>query len=280
MNNKEYEAKCCMYDILVEVDRICRKNNIKYTLIGGTLIGAIRHKGYIPWDDDIDVGFLRSEYDKFIKCCEKDLNKEYRIVNAENEEGNANLFHKIKIKNTKCIESISKNSAINKEIFLDVFPFDNSPNNPIFAYFHYLKTKFYGRLLSIECNYDFSKNKNIIKKLLNCILVIISHFYKKEKLINKIKKLSIKYNKISTKYIIPIYTDIGLKDRIKREWFSDYIQTTFENGKFYIIKNYDMFLRKSFGDYMQFPPIEERTSKHEILDIDLGNYKIKNYIKK
>ncbi len=243
MKNMEYKAKCCMYDILVELDRICKKNNIKYTLLGGTLIGAIRHKGFIPWDDDIDVGFLRDEYDKFIKCCKRDLNKHFRIVNAENEDGNPNLYHKIKIKNTMYVEDISKNSLSNKEIFLDIFPLDVSPNNYFIAYIHQLKISFYRRLLGFKCKNDFSKNKNIIKRFLNFILSCLSCFYSKNSLINRLKKLMVKYSKSKSNYVINTFTSYGMKDRVNKNLFSEYIVTNFENKKFSIIKDYDAYLK-------------------------------------
>ena len=279
MSNKEYEAKCCMYDILVEVDRICKKNNIKYTLYGGTLIGAIRHDGFIPWDDDIDIAFLRDDYEKFLKCCEKDLNKEYHVVNAENEEDNPNLFHKIKIKNTIYVEDISKDSSTNQEIFIDLFPIDNSPQNYFVAYIQNLKASFYERVLAIKCKHNFSKNKNLVKRILNFLLLVFSSLYRKNSLIKKIKKLAVKYNNKETEYVFCAYAGIGFKERMKKECYSNYILHQFENDKFYILKGYDEYLKYAYGDYMELPPIEERTSRHKVIEIDLGDYKIQNYIK-
>ncbi len=277
MKTKEYEAKCCMYDILVEFDRICKKNNIKYTLDGGTLIGAIRHEGYIPWDDDIDVALLRSEYDKFIKCCEKDLDKKFKLVNAENEDGNPNIFHKIKIKNTTYIEDMSKNSNTDKGIFLDVLPYDNSPNNYFISYIYKLRVLYYTRLLSLKCQVDFSKNKNILKRLINFLLLVSSKLHNKKRLIKRLNKVATKYNKYDKKYVYN-YT-IPYKNMVKKSWFSDYKLKKFENDKFSVIKDYDLYLRELYGDYMQLPPEEERGSRHKVIEIDLGDYKIQNYIK-
>lgn len=281
MEKKEYEAKCCMYDILVEVDRICRKNKINYTLSNGTLIGAIKYKGYIPWDDDIDVCFLRNDYEKFIECCKSELNDDYRIVNAENEMDNPNLYHKIKIKNTKYVEKISQNCNINQEIFLDILPYDVSPQNYYLGFIHQLKISFYRRMLSIKCKNNFFKNKNYLKRFINYLIYLISKMYKKEYLIRKLKKLMTKYNHTKSDYVINAFGPYSYKkERMKKEIFSQYIETIFETKKFFVIKDYDVYLRKMYGDYMNtLPPENERTSRHEIMLIDLGEYMIKNYIK-
>ena len=280
MNKKEYEAKCCMYDILVEVDRICKKNNIKYTLVYGTLLGAVRHKGFIPWDDDIDIGFLRDEYEKFLKCCETDLSDEYRIVNAETEEGNPNLFHKIKIKGTTCIENISKNNVEYKEIFLDILPFDNSPRNRVIACLHNAKVFLYYRLLSLKCGNDFSDNKNIFKRIINAVLLLTSHFYSKKRLIKKLNKMITKYNNKETGYVYSAFDGLKLVSQFEKEMFLNYTTKEFENGKFSVIKDYDKCLKSLYGNYKELPPVDMRTSGHQILEINLGKYKIKNYLKK
>ncbi len=280
MNKKEYEAKCCMYDILMEVDRICKKNNIKYTLAYGTLLGAIRHKGFIPWDDDIDIAFLRSEYEKFLKCCETDLSDEYRIVNAETENGNPNIFHKIKIKGTTYIENISKNNVEYKEIFLDILPIDNSPRNRLVAYLHNVKVFLYYRLLSLKCGNDFSSTKNGLKRVFNNVLLAFSKFYSKDKLIAKLKRMITKYNNRETGYVYCAFDGINLVSRFEKKLFLNYTTKKFEDDSFSVIKDYDICLKSIYGNYKELPPVDKRTSEHQILMINLGKYKIKNHLKK
>ena len=278
-NSKDYLAKCVMYDMLVELDRICTKNKIQYFLVGGTLLGAIRHKGFIPWDDDIDVGMLRDDYEKFVECCKKDLDGEYWLANAETEEDNPNLYYKMKTHGTEYIEAISRKSNSSKEIFIDIFPYDASPNNCKVAKFHYDLIHFYRRLLSFKCKYDFSHNRNIIKRFLNYCLRIFSVFFSKKFLIKKIHHLMTKYNTHNTNYIVNTSSSYSCeKVRMKKEVFNEYTRVQFESGLFMAMKDYDGYLKKLYGDYMKLPPKSKRTSKHSVSKIEINDYKIKKIV--
>ena len=117
-----------MIKILKEVHSICMKNNIKYFLHFGTLIGAVRHNGFIPWDDDIDIGMLRPDYEKFLKIVKNNLSKDYIVQNQKTDKGFAFCFTKIMLQDTVWIEqnSIRTNKKYNG-IYIDVFPFDKVP---------------------------------------------------------------------------------------------------------------------------------------------------------
>lgn len=122
--DKSELVKYAQLDLLIELDRICKKNGINYFLVGGTLIGAIRHNGFIPWDDDIDVGMLRADYEKFEKACEKDLNPEYAKYDWHIDSASPLPFLKLKIKGTHYREYFSKDSNMNDAIFIDIFPYE------------------------------------------------------------------------------------------------------------------------------------------------------------
>ena len=128
-NSKLRKVQLTELKILEKIDEICKKNNINYFLIGGTLLGAVRHKGFIPWDDDIDVGMLREDYEKFINVCLKNgaLGKDYYLHCNESDNDYFIPFIKVKKNNTTFAEKNIENINTHKGIFLDIFPYDNVP---------------------------------------------------------------------------------------------------------------------------------------------------------
>jgi lipopolysaccharide cholinephosphotransferase len=126
--------------ILNEVKRICEKNSIPYFLIAGTLIGAARHQGFIPWDDDIDIGMLRADYDRFMEVCKTDLGSEYFLQTPATEKGNADygIAH-VRLNGTSMVQEFRKNTITHNGFTIDIFPYDNLPENKLVCFF-YAKT--------------------------------------------------------------------------------------------------------------------------------------------
>ena len=131
ISNKDLrKAQLLMLKILKEVHKICEENNIKYFLSDGTLIGAIRHQGFIPWDDDLDIGMLREDYEKFCKIAPQILSENFILQNFQTDKGYGLQFGKVILKNTVWIEKVAKNT--NRQwsgIYIDIFPYDNITEN-------------------------------------------------------------------------------------------------------------------------------------------------------
>ena len=120
----------CEVEILKEFDRITRKNNLRYMLVGGTLIGSIRHKGFIPWDDDIDIGMPRKDYEKFKKILNKQLDKKkYYFQDMFNTENYGMIFGKLMMKDTLLVEETNCVDREKQGIWIDIFPFDKTSKN-------------------------------------------------------------------------------------------------------------------------------------------------------
>ena len=123
-------------ELLIEFDRICRKHHIRYTLTGGTLLGAVRHGGFIPWDDDADVSMLRAEYERFRKACEADLNERYYFQDMHNTKGYRWGYGKLRKKGTLFLRENQEHMPYEQGVFIDIFPRDGVPDGRISRKIH------------------------------------------------------------------------------------------------------------------------------------------------
>ena len=253
------------YEILCELDRICKKNNMNYYLDAGTLLGAVRHHGFIPWDDDIDVGMLRKDYNKFVEIVEKELNDKYFFQDYKTDEYFGGVYGKIRIKNTKYIEKVCKNIKAKDGIFIDIFPFDNISANEKQSKKDFLKVVTLRVMLLLKNNYIVETN-TFTKKIEKLALKFLSLFISKKSIIKKINKITNKYNDQDTEYIANFSTTYFNKTRYKKEWFMDTVLLNFEEGKFLCPKNYDAYLKYLYNDYMQLPP-EDKRINHSVVEI-------------
>lgn len=248
------EQQLILLDILKYFDGVCRKHNIKYTLCGGTLIGAIRHKGFIPWDDDIDIYITRDEYEKFRKVLSEEKHEYYYLSDSSDFESFTAAFcPRIYDKRTLLTNYVRRPQPI----FLDVIVLDyiekNEENIGILKNYKETYLKF------LEYHVKHMNSSIFIHKLFyryraryyfNKMMKDIKYFAKNDK--SKSDMLA------STFYIFD-----GIdKAFIPAEYFNNFIEVDFEGNKFLSIKEYDEHLTFYYGDYMQLPPEKERSPKH------------------
>ena len=248
-------------EMLEEFDRICKKHKIDYTLSGGTLLGAVRHDGFIPWDDDIDINMTRKNYNKFIKVQKEELNsKKFYLDCIETNYDCGMLYAKLKRKNSLCVESLSNRNEEEQNIWIDIFPVDNISNNRIMQKYCYLKVY----CLKIILMYKYNYIKDHDNKILFNLIKFTSIFFNKEKLKSKLSKTVTKYNNINTDYFVEYSSPYLGKQIMPNEVYSSYKYHEFEGKNFKIIKNYDIYLTTLYGNFMQLPPKEDRYPHHFI----------------
>lgn len=267
-----------MLEITKEIKRVCDENGIRYFLDSGSLLGAVRHHGFIPWDDDMDVGMLRSDYDKFIKIAPEKLDSHFLIQTWENESGYGLPFAKIQIKDTEYLESNAENVNCHHGIFVDVFPYDNFPDSIDYSQGKILE--FYKILMKAKCKYKpWKQQDNIdIKKYIGYIpLRFIAIFVNKQKLIQKYNKVACRYNQVKTKYKFPQSISHYGEWIIPSEALEATTELKFENTIFSVPKDYNGYLTHAYGNYMQLPPKEQRENRHGIKKLDY--YRVKDYFK-
>lgn len=271
MTNEELrKLQMTILIIADEIKRVCEKNHIRFGIGYGTLIGAVRHKGFIPWDDDFDIDMLREEYEKFIKVCETDLGSEFILQTWNNDSHYPKGFCKILLKGTNVLEKETVNTKYQKGIYVDIFPWDNVPNNHLLEKKQEFEVYFYKKLLHIKENISFPSNSNLWKKAVFYGLKLIGKLFSRETLVRANSRALQRYN--NTDYVSCMVGVYGYqKLKFHRSIFDELIDMTFEDRVYPGVKNYDIMLTQVYGDYMKLPPLEKRRT-HELIELDFGTY--------
>lgn len=241
--------------LLVEFDRICSLNNINYYMTYGTLIGAVRHKGFIPWDDDLDVYMLRNDYDKFCDICKSDLSDDFLLQTQDTDKHYNWSYGKLRLKNTDFIRSGQEHIKQKTGIFMDIIPLDNITDNK-------LTQNTIGYICKVLRKILWSKvgmvsEINISKKIFYRLLSMIP----RRLVINIFNFFTKRFNGIYTNYLISNHFSYSNNRNmliLNKEWFSDCIKLDFEGHKFSAPVGYDYILKSVYGDYMKIPPKKDQ----------------------
>lgn len=240
-------------EILIEFDRICRKHNIIYSIDGGTLLGAVRHGGFIPWDDDADVIMTRNEYDKFVSVVDKELNSDkFYLQDMFRTSGYRWGYAKLRRKGTLFVRENQEHMPYEQGIFMDIFVCDNVPDNYIMRSICNFISYVYRKILYSPVGKRTSKGvKKIIYSIMNCI---------PEKKIKSSYKKYIRFrNRKMTSWVKCLtFPACNKTFGYKRNWYEDTEDIIFEDVKLKACKEYDEYLSFLYGDYMQLPPLEKR----------------------
>lgn len=270
---KEIQAK--ILEIFKIFKKICDKYDLKYFAIGGTCIGAVRHKGFIPWDDDLDVAMPIESYKKFREIAKMELKPPLELLDYlnENQEYQLLSFFKIQNTNTTFVETCDANRTnSNRGVFIDVFPITGCPTNKIKQKRYLKKLLFITRLNNVR-NRKYEEKTSFKGKA----FWKISYLYMKGKpknfFLKKWENLLCKYNFTSENDIlfpwrIPTYD--SYKNVFPYDYFKDFVELKFEDTTIKVPIEYDKYLKMDFGDYMTLPPIEKRCSNHQTIEIDLN----------
>lgn len=254
MNTKEIsleEMKQIEVDILVRIDSFCKDNNLSYALGYGTLIGAVRHQGFIPWDDDIDIFMPRPDYDRFIQTFQDPI---YKLLCMEH--GNYyRTYAKVYDARTIIVNTNNKDMGV----FVDVIPIDGLPAKEKEAR-HFLRkmVKMRRWMYKVIDTCVYGKKQGVVRSL---FFHLVGFFCPVPKMISLYVSHSKKYHFYESIYVagFAVGTEKWL---FKREYVEGTTRLLFEGHTFSAPLNYDKFLRAVYGDYMKLPPQEERIPKH------------------
>lgn len=255
------EIRSILLDLACEVKSICEENNLRYYLSGGTLLGAVRHKGFIPWDDDIDMHMPRPDYEKFIEIYNSKPRQNI-LYSQETHPQYLYSFAKLSKSNTLLIEKGCK-SGVEMGIYLDIFPIDGMGNSVEQAK-NLMKTIEMPINLLMSYRMDlYRKHVSIKKNFLVFTAKIVSSFIGFKKLSKKVNKLALTYDYDNSLYVGEFIDEVGEKRICKKDIYEGNKKLMFEGIEFSVPNNYHEYLTQFYGDYMQLPPIEKQVFVHD-----------------
>ena len=250
--------------ILDVIDKVCRENGLKYSLAYGSMIGAVRHGGFIPWDDDMDIWMLRKDYDKFIEIWENNTVDGYFLLRQETSPEYPQNFTKIRKCNTAFVSAGEENTNYHHGIFVDVFPMDDVANDNFKAKLQGYCALFY----MLYCRgYASTRDGKLMYWGGRLLLDVMPNTLKK-KLKSFFFKRMTKYNGADSKRVACFVTAPDSFIYYDKELFYEYDDVKFDTHVYMCNKDSDTLLRSYYGDYMKLPPIEERVLKHHPVIVD------------
>lgn len=251
-------------EILKTVHAFCVQHDVRYSLYAGTLLGAVRHRGFIPWDDDIDICMSRSEYDRFIRLWQDNPVEGYTLQNKDNSPAFMSSFTKIRKDHTTFLEHEEDAGRFHTGIFIDIFPLDRIPSAWLPKKLFHLRCMLY-QLMVREY---VPKGSGMAIRLGSKLLLALVPVGKRAAAARRILRKLTAYNGCSDRSIAGIETMHSVKAEYPATMFDSYTALPFEDGVYSVFAQWDENLRVKFGDYTQLPPEEERTCTHHPVRID------------
>lgn len=247
-------------DILLGIDTVCKKHNLRYYIMAGTMLGAIRHKGFIPWDDDIDIGMPRKDYDLLIKNAKEWLPAPYEMVCGENDKSYPLPFAKIQDSNTTLIERIGLKYL--GGVYIDVFPLDGVPDNKMAQRVHFAKYFIYKKILYLTFRDPYKHGKGIS----SWMPLLCRKVFKTHKIQRSIRNILTKYD-FDKQVLIADYDD-GSRGVMNKEILGNPTPVLFEGKEIMGVERYDIYLKQKYGNYMEIPKSGQQR-QHNFYFLDL-----------
>ena len=253
-------------DILKRFAQYCHENGLRYTLLGGTLLGAVRHSGFIPWDDDIDVAMPRPDYNRFLDLTKvKKISGDLDVLSGDNSKDFSLPFAKVINNKTSIIEESKTHESEGSALWIDVMPYDGVGNDYEKAKKVYDKARFYQKALGRATSVPWKRRRGekgiigFIRCFYRQLYRIHSYNYYKEKLI----QLGKSYSYSDSKYVAIIVSGFyGYGEILEKDKFEKYTKKTFEDNEYMVNGAWEDYLSGVYGDYLQMPPEEKRIRPH------------------
>ena len=267
-NEQLNKMKNIELDILKDVDKVCKELNLTYYLCAGTLLGAVRHGGFIPWDDDIDIQMPRKDYNLFIEKAQKLLKKNHIISSYKTEPAFIGDFFKIVNNNTTFVEVSTRKRNITKGVYIDVFPIDGIPEGKFKKLYYSFKISLLKQRISNGYSAEKVYKKRSFKgRIYNFLSGFLTCFMSPEKATTALNNFLTKNTIDNSKYVM---VESKYRRLYKREIFGNPSQIKFENLLFYAPSDVKGYLETQYGsNYMTPPPPEKQVSHHYCCELKL-----------
>lgn len=253
--------------LLKEIKRLCEKNDIPYFLCAGSVLGAVRHQGFIPWDDDIDIGMVRKDYERFLKIADQELSDGYILMYGERSPNYYTCHARVFRDHTALVIGVNSHLKMHHGFYLDIFPFDVLPED------EKEQDAFYWEEKEVANQYTRMKKKkrydghNPIRNL-----IANSEYYKcnlrsSKKMFAYVNEVMSRYNTANPKYVADLCAPYNKKLFFRYDDIFPTVDMEFEGEMYPVPGNYDTYLTTMYGDYMTLPPKDKRYVKHNVIEM-------------
>lgn len=257
--------------IVKEVVSICEKHGFKYYMLGGTMLGAIRHKGFIPWDDDIDLGMPRKDYDEFLDVAQKELSAYLKLVNYHTDPNYHYYITRILDTETKVVEERIGDNNKYTNASIDIFPIDGTPNNSILRKIYFFRVLYHRALMSLcyKDSIDRKRPRSKAERMMLWVMVRVpvekmtTPYRQKEKIDKLLKKQKLE----GAEYIGNIMGAYRTREIVPAKYYGKGTMYQFEDMQLCGLDMYDEYLTFTYGDYMQLPSEDKRKTHFKIIEI-------------
>ena len=256
--------------IAVEVTDLCDRHGLGYALLGGSALGARRHGGYIPWDDDFDMGMLRADFDRFLDIARRELPERLYVQYWLDDPHMGAPFAKVRLNGTRLIEASSRETGGHKGISIDIFSFDNVPDGVAEKPWK-AEMMFWRRALRHRTGYSMRKLPPL-KHLADLPTRLASRLVPTSIAKRRLHRLMTRYRHRASDRVLAVGGAYDFrKDMLRTAWLTDVTRRPFEDRSFWCPSDIDAYLAHMYGDFMALPPVEQRTNRHNILELEFDS---------
>ena len=269
-NDSLRKAQLIEHELLKKFREICTAEGMRYYLLGGTALGAKRHKGFIPWDDDIDVGLLREDYDRFVTVAPQYLQEGQLVEHYSLDESYQDYTMKLSDARVRFVTRCG-NIQENHHVWIDIFPLDGSPNNRFMRWLHFRRLDFFRMLLVFHYIAKYSAD-NEHPAWRNALIVLAQHVpigrlirptRMKKALDREFRRYKVAGSDLVGNYLGAYHE----REFLPLADYGEGTEVEFEGENYIAPKNLDGYLTNLYGDYMKYPPLEKRVPKHRIVKV-------------
>ena len=254
-------------DLMKQLDELCKNHNLRWFPMWGTLLGAIRHKGFIPWDDDVDIVMFREDYDKLVEICKSELKPPYYLQTTLDDNDCFYMWSSLRNSNTTGNRITCLSKRQNNGVGIDIMPLDGCEN----SFTRFRISRYPVRVLSVLANtyvndFNMSAKARFLRRILRFLKFDYKRAFRKAESINRKFKCE-KYKKVAFRaHSDGLYNGKNLyKDMWDKTYFQNTILVPFENIQVPVPAEYDKLLKYIYGDYMKLPPVEKRIPQHDFI---------------
>lgn len=263
-----------LYEMLVTFDNVCRELNTPYFLINGSLLGAIRHDGFIPWDDDLDVAMMREDYERFLQEAPGLLGQEFYLQHWKKDAAYGHVFAKLRKENTVYLESSARDVDTHCGIYIDIIPIDVCPDSEQARRKQGRALSFLRRCVLVQCGYrpwetPGKPGKALLKHIGYLPIVLYAKLHTKGYTVQRYENSARAFNAAKDSCCFGNSGAHQYSETIVPRSYFGKRQHLFCGGYFPVPEQAEAYLTKVYGDYMQLPPKAQRENRHNVIRIEL-----------